>query len=106
MNVAFLWRRSPDFGKRPSMRPSLVFPILLLASPLWSQTAPREFHFSPADVKVLEDANELDRQFEKKGLLYRDPVAEEYLENIGNRLLLETAPAERVAWRFRILRDP
>lgn len=95
-----------DRGQSPCGWPAFFFPLLLLSSPLWSQAAPREFHFSPPDEKLLEQANELDRQFEKKGMVYRDPVAEDYLENIGDGLLRGAPPPERVTYRFRILRDP
>ena len=60
---------------------------LLLALPILGQRIPKDFHFSPADEKLLQDATELDSQFEKKGLLYGDPTAQEYLDHIGQNLL-------------------
>ena len=79
--------------------------ILLLAVPLWSQ-APRKFRFTPPDEKVLQESDELDRQFEKKGLIFEDPKAKEYLQKIGDGLLGGAPPPDRVTYRFRILRDP
>ena len=80
--------------------------IFVLTSAVWSQNAPKPFHFSPPDEKLLEDANELDRQFAAKGLLFDDPKAEEYVEKIGSGLLGGARAPERVTYRFRILRDP
>lgn len=79
---------------------------LLLALPLLGQKTPKDFHFSPPDETLLEAADELDRQFEKKGLLYRDPTAQEYLNYIGKNLLTGAPPPDRVVYRFHILRDP
>ena len=88
------------------MRFSLFCTILLFSSALQAQTPSRDFHFSPPDEKLLEDANQLDKRFEEKGLLYNDVEAESYLKEIGDRLLAGSRPPERVTYRFRILRDP
>lgn len=53
--------------------------------------------------EVLSDANDLDRQFEAKGLVYHDPKADAWLTAIGGRLA-PPAP-ERVTYKFRFLRD-
>jgi beta-barrel assembly-enhancing protease len=92
--------------KHSSIRQNLICTMLLSAPFLWGQTGPRDFQFSPPDEKLLQDANELDKQYEKKGLLYRDPAAEGYLESIGKGLLEGAPPPDRVTYRFRILRDP
>ena len=80
--------------------------MLLLAASLLGQSAPREFHFAPPDEKLLAEADELDRQFEKKGLVDRDPAAEELVETIGEGLVRGAPSPDRVTYRFRILRDP
>jgi predicted Zn-dependent protease len=80
--------------------------MALLCSCLRAQTAAHPFRFAQPDEKLLEEANELDRQFEKKGLTYHDVRAEEYLENIGQGLLRGAPAPERVAYQFHILRDP
>jgi predicted Zn-dependent protease len=64
-----------------------------------------EFRFSDPDEKLLEQADELDRQFEKKGLVYHDAKADAYLNTVGGRLVGSAVP-ERLAFRFHILRDP
>src|SRR5262249_52894121 len=79
---------------------------LLLSLPVAGQKNSKDFRFSPADEKLLEDANELDRQFEKKGLVYHDPAAEDYLVRIAKNLLAGAQPPDRVSYRFHILRDP
>jgi len=72
----------------------------------WSQFIQPPFRFGPADEKIHEQADEMDRQFEKRGLVYRNPQAEAYLERMGAGLLGKDAPPDRVAYKFRILRDP
>ena len=67
---------------------------------------PRAFKFTAPDEKLLTQANELDEQFEKKGLVDHDVAAEDFLNGIGKRLLDGEATPERVVFKFRILRDP
>jgi predicted Zn-dependent protease len=90
----------------PRSRLALLSVTLPLSLPLLGQKSPNAFQFSPPDEKLLEEANELDRQFEQKGLLYRDPTAEEYLDRIGRNLISGAPPPDRVVYRFHILRDP
>ena len=85
--------------------------LLLLSARPWAQMARAQaashpFEFTSPDEKVLEDADELDQQFEKKGLVYHDLRAEEYLGNIGRGLIRGTPPPKLVTYRFRVLRDP
>jgi predicted Zn-dependent protease len=85
---------------------TLLGATLLLAFSLLGQRTLKDFHFSPPDEILLEDANELDRQFEKRGLLYRDPTVQEYLDHIGKNLRAGAPPPDRVVYRFQILRAP
>jgi predicted Zn-dependent protease len=63
------------------------------------------FIFKKADLKLLEEWEALDQQFEKRALVYHDGALEKYLTGLATPLLL-TAPLEHVQWKFRILRDP
>jgi beta-barrel assembly-enhancing protease len=85
---------------------TLLGASLLMASPLLAEKTPKDFQFSPPDETLLKDADELDRQFEQKGLLYRDPTAQEYLDRIGKNLISRAPPPDRVVYHFHILRDP
>ena len=80
--------------------------LFLTAAFLRGQAVTPPFRFGAADEKLLEEANELDRQFEKKGLVYHDLVAEPYLEKVGEGLIQGAPAPDRVTYRFHILRDP
>jgi predicted Zn-dependent protease len=79
---------------------------LLLLSSATAPCADPTFHFTSVDDKIFDEANELDRKFEKQGLVDHDPTAQAYLENIGNRLIGQAPALERVNFQFRIMRDP
>jgi predicted Zn-dependent protease len=64
------------------------------------------FTFSKVDLELLEEANLLDAQLEKHGLIYFDRALEAYLERVGKSVIPRGAGLERVVWRFRVLRDP
>jgi len=64
------------------------------------------FAFTKVDLDLLEQANLLDQRLEKDGLVYSDAALNSYLERIGKSLLPAGEAPERVAWRFRVLRDP
>lgn len=80
--------------------------MLLAGACVRAQDRSRVFQLSPPDEKLLAEANELDRQFEKKGLIYHDASAETFLAGIGNRLLAGETPPDLVSYKFCILRDP
>jgi predicted Zn-dependent protease len=67
--------------------------------------SPSPFAFNRSDLRLLEECNAIDRQFEDRALVYRDPVLDDYLAGL-TKPLLPTAPLERVLWKVRILRDP
>lgn len=68
--------------------------------------SPSEFKFSAVDDKLLGEATEYNRQLEKKGLVFHDPVVESYVQEIGRKLVANQPPMEKVEFRFRVLRDP
>ena len=70
------------------------------------QSTPAEFHFTSIDENLLNQANDFDLHIKKKGLVYNQPVAEAYLENIVAPLLEGTPSPELVNFRFSIVRDP
>jgi hypothetical protein len=84
----------------------LIQAILLSGLSAPAQDRSHPFHFTTPDEKLLAQANELDKQYEKKGLVLHEPEAEAYLNAIGNRLLGSTSPPERVQYRFHISRGP
>jgi len=77
-----------------------------LSAALAQSGAPQAFKFTPVDAKLLEEVNELDRQLEKKGLVYQDPELTAYLNNVATRMLGDQPAPEQVNFKFRVLRDP
>lgn len=65
-----------------------------------------EFKFGEVDLEVLEQADLLDRRFERDGLVLVDESASAYLRRIGQSLVPRDLELERVKWSFRALRDP
>jgi hypothetical protein len=53
--------------------------MLLAGMSSRAQDHTHPFQFTPADERPLAEANELDGQFEKKGLVFHEPKAEAYL---------------------------
>ena len=62
------------------------------------------FKFTKIDMELLAKANQADQEFDRKGLVFEDPEAAAYIEEIGKKVIPET-PLENVNWRFRVLRD-
>ncbi|MFL6314344.1 MAG: M48 family metalloprotease [Terriglobales bacterium] len=62
------------------------------------------FKFTKIDVELLAKANQADQEFDHRGLVFDDPTAVAYIEEIGKKVAPE-GPLENVKWRFRILRD-
>jgi predicted Zn-dependent protease len=69
-----------------------------------AQETPGPFKFTKIDLELLARTNQVDQEFDRKGLVFDDPAANAYLEEIGNKVVPET-PLENVTWRFRVLRD-
>lgn len=83
-----------------------VVATLATAALLHAQGRPQPpFTFNKVDLKLLEECNALDRQFEKRALVHHDPALEKYLAGLTTPLL-PTAPLEHVQWKSWILRDP
>jgi predicted Zn-dependent protease len=63
------------------------------------------FVFKDADLKVLEQCDALERQFDRRGLVYQDVALDAHLAMLA-RPFLPDVPLEHIEWRFHILRDP
>lgn len=64
------------------------------------------FHFSKVDDNLLAEANAIDAENEKKGLVLHDPGLQAYIDSVGKRVLGDRPVPEKVTYRFLILRDP
>lgn len=62
------------------------------------------FKFTKIDLEMLDKANQADREFDRRGLVFNDPDTNRYIEEIG-RKMVPAAPIENVTWRFRVLRE-
>lgn len=63
------------------------------------------FVFTEADLKLLQESDAVERQLDRRGLVYHDAEIEEHLSTVAYASLPST-PLEHVHWRFRVLRDP
>jgi predicted Zn-dependent protease len=90
----------------------VVFSMAVLVfslAPLKAQdqeTSAANFKFTKVDSALLDEVVEQNRQLEKKGLVFHDPGVENYVAEIGKKLLVDQPPLENVEFRFRVLRDP
>ena len=66
---------------------------------------PETFKFTKIDLELLEKVNQVDREFERRGLVFNDPDTIAYIGEVGMKVVPE-GPFENVIWRFRVLRDP
>ena len=90
---------------RPAVA-ALVASTILLPSAIHGQSkAPAPFAFGKEELKLLAEADAIDRQLERQGLVYHDAALEQYLAKLAKPLLPDATP-DRVEWRFRILREP
>ena len=58
------------------------------------------------EKRFVEDANELEELFQRRGLQFRDPEAESWINDIAAKLLPEVTDPEYIDYRFYLLRDP
>jgi predicted Zn-dependent protease len=97
----------PSLRNRPSLR---VIPALLLCLGLTglaaAQTRPEPFRFGDVDLEFLDQIKQLDKKFEDRGLVYREPQLNAYVDRLGRSLLKPEDQLENVVWQFRVLRDP
>ena len=63
------------------------------------------FVFTEADLKLLQESEAVEGQFDRRGLVYHDAAIEEHLGAVAHASL-PRVPLEHVQWRFRVLRDP
>ncbi len=88
------------------LRPARWTAIILLSAAVQAfASEPTEaFKFTKIDLELWDKVNQVDREFERKGLVFDDPDAVAYIEEVGMKMVPD-APLEKVTWRFRILRD-
>jgi beta-barrel assembly-enhancing protease len=65
-----------------------------------------DFKFGELEEKLLQEVEAVDRQFDKKGLVFTDPALDAWLDGVAKPLVNAAGTPERVKWRFRVLRDP
>jgi predicted Zn-dependent protease len=84
---------------------ALLFPFLTTAQ---QQTPPEKppFAFTKIDSEMLEKCNQLDKQFQDKGLVFNDRETTKYLTTVGQAVLPDGPAPEGVQWQFFVLRDP
>ena len=64
------------------------------------------FQFTKADNNLRVEADAIDVQFEKKGLVLHDPDLQAFVDAVGKRILSDRPVPERVTYRFLVLSDP
>jgi beta-barrel assembly-enhancing protease len=77
--------------------------LLLSAAQAIAAETPESFKFTKIDLELWDKVNQVDRELERNGLVFDDPDAVAYIEEVGMKMVPQ-APLEKVAWRFRILR--
>jgi Flp pilus assembly protein TadD len=94
---------------RQSAANPLLAILLIAISPLRAQggdvSAP-SFNFGTVDNNLLGEVNEYDHQLEKGGLLLHDDDLNDYVQDLGKKLIAHQPQLENVEFRFRVLRDP
>jgi predicted Zn-dependent protease len=90
------------------MRPIQVAAAVAFAAvacpPAPGQVQP-PFVFDKVALNLHRECEALDRQFERRALVYQDAALESRLASLAAPLL-PTTPLEHVSWKFRILRHP
>jgi beta-barrel assembly-enhancing protease len=88
---------------------ALILILILSTSLSYAQeqdSIEKPFTFSKVDQNLLTEAELLEQQFNKKGMIYHDPELETYLEKIAGPLIEKTGQPDQVQWEFHVLRDP
>lgn len=88
---------------------SAIRGLLILISAgvrLLAVTGTPDFHFAKPDLTLLEEANQIDQIYARKGLIVNDPEITAYVESVGNKVLANQPPLENVTFKFRVIRDP
>jgi predicted Zn-dependent protease len=64
------------------------------------------FQFTKVDNNLRAEADAVDAQYEKRGLVLHDPDLQAYIDSTGSRILGNRPIPEKVTYRFLVLRDP
>ena len=64
------------------------------------------FKFTKVDDSLRSEADALDEQFEKRGLVLHDPGLQAFVDSVGQRVLGDRPVPEKVTYRFLVLSDP
>jgi predicted Zn-dependent protease len=64
------------------------------------------FQFTKVDNNLRAEADAVDAQYEKRGLVLHDPDLQAYIDSMGSRILGNRPIPEKVTYRFLVLRDP
>jgi predicted Zn-dependent protease len=86
------------------VRSAIPYVLICLSMP-WA-FAQHDFQFGKPDLALLEEANEIDQVYARKGLIVTDPDITGYVESVGKKLLAKQPPLEDVTFKFRVIRDP
>jgi predicted Zn-dependent protease len=63
------------------------------------------FQFTKVDDDLRAEADAVDAQYEKRGLVLHDPDLQAFIDTVGNRVLGDRPVPEKVTYRFLVLRD-
>jgi predicted Zn-dependent protease len=83
-----------------------LLPFTALPSQEQASTERPPFTFTKIDSELLEKCNQLDKQFQEKGLVYNDRETAKYVTMVGQAVLPNGPAPEGVQWQFFVLRDP
>ncbi len=64
------------------------------------------FQFTKVDDNLRAEADAVDAQYEKRGLVLHDPDLQAFIDTVGKRVLGDRPMPERVTYRFLVLYDP
>jgi hypothetical protein len=75
--------------KRHLFQPVILTLLLCFGSTslAGTQTRAKTFRFGKVDLEFLAQIKQLDKRFEDKGLIYRDPELNAYVDRMGRSLL-------------------
>jgi len=64
------------------------------------------FQFTKVDNELRAEADAIDAQYEKSGMVFHDPGLQAYIDSVGSRVLGGRPVPEKVTYRFLVLNDP
>jgi predicted Zn-dependent protease len=79
---------------------------VVLAGLAAAQSPTESFRFGDFDLELLDQVKQLEKKFEDRGLIYREPQLNDYVDRVGRSLLKPENQLENVVWRFYVYRDP